>query len=96
MITPEISQAATPLSEVKQAVKIVLDEFVDKAISAPDMETSAGFLADADRIVQNAAYVLPLFQLPTALIYRDKIVNLRDNPNQVGPAYNTGEWGLAE
>lgn len=30
VITPEISQAATPLSEVKQAVKIILDEFVDK------------------------------------------------------------------
>ncbi|MFI6492429.1 hypothetical protein [Streptomyces sp. NPDC050564] len=40
------------------------------------------------------AYVLPLYQKPTVLAVQTRFVNMRDNATNVGPPYNTAEWGL--
>jgi peptide/nickel transport system substrate-binding protein len=71
-----------------------VDDLIERSQAAPTAEESATLLQRADRIIQEHAHQLPLFQVPTALIYRSHIVNLRDNPNQIGPLYNAGEWGV--
>ncbi|XHE16823.1 ABC transporter family substrate-binding protein (plasmid) [Agrobacterium deltaense] len=71
-----------------------VDTLIDDAIVKADPAESAALLAKADDIVLDAAVVFPIYQLSTALIYADRIVNLRDNPNQLGPTTNTSEWGV--
>jgi len=71
-----------------------VDELINRAAQASTSESSASLLMEADAIIQKAAYVLPIYSLPTALIYRNNIVNLRDNPNQMGPVYNSQFWGI--
>ena len=73
-----------------------VDSLIDEAISNTDVAASAELLKKADEIVLDNAIVFPIYQLPTALIYNNKIVNLRDNPNQLGPTTNTSQWGLSE
>ena len=46
------------------------------------------------RHVSKDAYVLPLYQKPTYTVIYDKYVNIRDNPTNIGPSYNIGEWGI--
>jgi peptide/nickel transport system substrate-binding protein len=73
-----------------------VDTLIDGAISKTDSAASAELLKEADEIVLKNAIVFPIYQLPTSLIYNGKIVNLRDNPNQIGPTTNTQQWGLAD
>jgi peptide/nickel transport system substrate-binding protein len=73
-----------------------VDSLIDQAISKTDVAQSAELLKQADQIVLDNAIVFPIYQLPTSLIYNDKIVNLRDNPNQLGPTINTNQWGLSK
>ena len=62
-----------------------MEEIISKA---------ATLLNQADSIMTKAAYVLPLYQKPTFLAVQNRFVNMRDNATNVGPAYNTGDWGL--
>lgn len=73
-----------------------IEEIIGKAAAASSIEESAAILSEADELAMDYAALFPIYQLPTALIYKEAILNLRDNPNQLGPAYNTAEWGLAE
>jgi len=73
-----------------------VDALIDQAMLSTSIEESAEYLAQADRIASEAALLFPIYQLPTALIYEGDIVNLRDNPNQLGPLYNVSEWGRSE
>lgn len=73
-----------------------VDSLIDEAIGKTDPAELAELLKQADEIVLENAIIFPIYQLPTSLIYNDKIVNLRDNPNQIGPTINTQQWGLAE
>lgn len=73
-----------------------VDTLIDDAIAKTDPAESAALLAKADDIVLDNAVVFPIYQLSTALIYADRIVNLRDNPNQLGPTTNTSAWGVKQ
>jgi peptide/nickel transport system substrate-binding protein len=50
-------------------------------------------LSQADTIMAGDASVLPLFQKPVFLAVYSKFVNIRNNANLDGPAYNIQEWG---
>lgn len=71
-----------------------VDALVAQAVGEPDASKAATLLNQADSIMTKAAYVLPLYQKPTFLAVQNRFVNMRDNATNVGPAYNTGEWGL--
>jgi len=51
-------------------------------------------LNQADQMMANDAYVLPLFQKPTFLAAYANIANIRDNASNVGPPYAIQQWGL--
>ena len=92
-----VKNLATP-RKVMLMVKagLAVDALIDQAMLSTSIEESAEYLAQADRIASEAALLFPIYQLPTALIYEGDIVNLRDNPNQLGPLYNVSEWGRSE
>lgn len=71
-----------------------VDKLVAEAVGETDSAKSAALLNQADAIMTKDAYVLPLYQKPTFLAVQNRFVNMRDNATNVGPPYNTAEWGL--
>ncbi|MBK3576320.1 ABC transporter family substrate-binding protein [Streptomyces sp. MBT65] len=70
------------------------DSLISQAVGETDATKAAALLNQADQLMVNDAYVLPLYQKPTFLAVQTRFVNMRNNATNVGPAYNTGEWGL--
>jgi peptide/nickel transport system substrate-binding protein len=71
------------------------DALLKDAASQTDHAKAVDDLNQADQIMSNDAYVLPLFAKPTFLAAYQNIVNIRDDATQTGPPYNVQEWGLA-
>ncbi|MGH4035798.1 ABC transporter family substrate-binding protein [Actinomycetota bacterium Odt1-20B] len=71
-----------------------VDSLISQAIEATDSAKAAQLLNQADAVMVKDAYVLPLYQKPTFLAVQNRYVNMRDNATNVGPPYNTAEWGL--
>ncbi|MER6979539.1 ABC transporter family substrate-binding protein [Streptomyces carpinensis] len=71
-----------------------VDQLVTQAVGETDQSKAASLLNQADKIMVDDAYVLPLYQKPTFLAVQTRFVNMRDNATNVGPPYNTAEWGL--
>lgn len=70
------------------------DDLLHAAAQETDRAKAIADLNQADQIMANDYYVLPLFQKPTFLAVYSNMVNIRDNPTSVGPPYNVQEWGL--
>jgi glutathione transport system substrate-binding protein len=70
------------------------DALLKQAGSATDVKTATDLLNQADTIMSQDAYVLPLFQKPTFLAAYAQFSNIRDNATSVGPPYNVQEWGV--
>jgi peptide/nickel transport system substrate-binding protein len=70
------------------------DDLLKKAAGETDPKKAADTLNGADQLMANDFYVLPLFQKPTFLGVYSQFANIRDNATNVGPPYNTQEWGL--
>ncbi|MFC7258635.1 ABC transporter family substrate-binding protein [Streptomyces lutosisoli] len=70
------------------------DSLIAQAVGETDATKAAALLNQADSIMVNDAYVLPLYQKPTFLAVQTRFVNMRNNSTNVGPPYNTAEWGL--
>jgi peptide/nickel transport system substrate-binding protein len=70
------------------------DKLVNQAAQETDQQKATDELNQADQLMANDAYVLPLFQKPTFLAAYANIANIRDDATQTGPPYNVQEWGL--
>ena len=71
-----------------------VDALVNRATSETDQAKAAVLLNQADALMSQDAYVLPLYQKPTFLAVQTRYVNIRDNATIVGPPYSVGDWGL--
>jgi peptide/nickel transport system substrate-binding protein len=70
-----------------------VDRLLTEAAASPDPAVANELLGQADRLLTEAAVVLPLYRRSTLLAIRQDVANVRDNP-AVGPLYNVAEWGL--
>jgi peptide/nickel transport system substrate-binding protein len=70
------------------------DKLLTDAASETDPQKAVDDLNQANTIMANDAYSLPLFQKPTFLAVYSNIANIRDDATSVGPPYNVQEWGL--
>ncbi|GAA1816876.1 ABC transporter family substrate-binding protein [Planosporangium flavigriseum] len=70
------------------------DALYKQAASETDVKKAADTLNQADQMLSNDFYVLPLFQKPTFLAVYANYANIRDNATNIGPSYNSNEWGL--
>ena len=52
------------------------------------------FFNDADALMWQNMWTLPLFRTPTLLAVRDTFLNVQDNANADGPFWNAETWGL--
>jgi peptide/nickel transport system substrate-binding protein len=75
----------------------IKDPKVDELLNASDRETDptirASLFNQADlQLATNDVTVIPLFQKPTQLGYRQTITGVRDNPTQDGFTWNIEDW----
>ena len=70
------------------------DSLLSDAASQTDNAKAVDDLNQADQIMSNEAYNLPLFSKPTFLAEYSNIANLRDDATATGPPYNVQAWGL--
>lgn len=73
-----------------------VDRLVDEALASTDPAMTIDLINQADQIVVESAWMMPLYQKPSMFAYYDKYGNLRDNPTISGPTYNILEWGLID
>ncbi|QRP47255.1 ABC transporter family substrate-binding protein [Amycolatopsis sp. FDAARGOS 1241] len=71
-----------------------VDSLIADANAETDQTKAADLLNQADQIMSNDAYVLPLYQKPTFIASSDKIANIRNNSTLDAPVYNMAEWGI--
>ncbi len=70
------------------------EKLIKEATQSIDQSVIQDKLNQADKLITDDAYELPLYQKPTFLAAYDNIVNLRDNATSSGPPYNVQDWGL--
>lgn len=71
-----------------------VDRLINAASSTTDEASANAQLNEANRIMAEDAYVLPLYQKPTFIAIYDNVANVRNNSSLDAPLYNVGEWGL--
>ncbi|MGH3903998.1 MAG: ABC transporter family substrate-binding protein [Pseudonocardiaceae bacterium] len=71
-----------------------VDRLIGEANSTTDEAVAAQKLNQANRIMAEDSYVLPLYQKPTFIALYDTVANVRNNSSLTGPVYNVEEWGL--
>lgn len=71
-----------------------VDDLIRQSAAETDIAKAADELNQADQIMSNDAYVLPLYQKPTFIASRDNVANVRNNSTNDGPVYNLENWGL--
>ncbi|MGH3515979.1 MAG: ABC transporter family substrate-binding protein [Haloechinothrix sp.] len=71
-----------------------VDTLLAEAASETDKAVATEKLNEANRIMAEDAYVLPLYQKPTFIAAHDNIANIRNNSTLDGPLYNVAEWGI--
>lgn len=70
------------------------DQMVDEAAVQTDEAAATKMLNDADKILIDGAYELPLYQKPTFIAAYGNVANVRNNSSLDGPTYNIAEWGI--
>jgi peptide/nickel transport system substrate-binding protein len=73
-----------------------VDRLINEAGTVGVTDRAAGYnlLHEADRIMSEDSYVLPLYQKPTFVAVQNDVANVRNNSSLDGPTYNVQEWGL--
>jgi len=51
---------------------------------------------EADALIAKDVPTVPLYQKPTYFAWNEKIVGPKDNPTQIGPFWNIGEWKMTK
>ncbi len=71
-----------------------VDALINQAASTTDLQQARRLLNQADRMMAEDAYVLPLYQKPTFIAAYNNIGNIRNNSTLDGPLYNVAQWGI--
>ena len=70
------------------------EKLINQAATSTDQTKVQELLNQADMLLTEDAYELPLYQKPTFLAAYNNIVNIRDNATSSGPPVNVQEWGV--
>jgi len=71
-----------------------VDSLVDQALAATDPDDVIDLINQADQIVVEDVFMMPIYQKPSLFAYDKTFGNLRDNPTMSGPTYNIADWGV--
>jgi peptide/nickel transport system substrate-binding protein len=70
------------------------DRLISEAVRTLDTDKARQLFNQADKIMSQEAYNLPLMQKPVFIAVHKDFANIRNNPTAAGPAYNIEEWGM--
>jgi peptide/nickel transport system substrate-binding protein len=70
------------------------DTLLKQSATVTDPKKATDLINQADQVMANDFYVLPLFQKPTFLAVYSQFANIRDDATSTGPTYNIQEWGV--
>lgn len=75
-----------------------VDELVDQAANAPDLDTAADHLNEAMEVLVPEAYVLPIMHEPNySFVNSDRLAGAEDNlQSSYRATHNVGEWTIAD
>lgn len=65
-----------------------------EAAASTDQSEAYAKMKQADKILSEAAYVLPLYQKPNFMAMYERYGNVRPNGSNAGPPYNVAQWGV--
>jgi len=85
---------STSASNYGKYVNPTTDQLINEAASSTDINAARSQLNEADKIMAEDAYVLPLYQKPTLAAVQNTLGNVRNNASLDGITYNTAEWGI--
>ncbi|NIH78682.1 ABC transporter family substrate-binding protein [Amycolatopsis viridis] len=71
-----------------------VDSLIAQSNTETDQAKATDALNQADQLMSEDAYVLPLYQKPTFIASYDNVANVRNNSTLDGPVYNMQEWGI--
>jgi peptide/nickel transport system substrate-binding protein len=71
-----------------------VDKLLTQAATTLDDSKLRDLLNQADALMVKDANVLPLYQKPVFIAVYSDYINIRNNANNSGPAYNNQDWGL--
>lgn len=71
-----------------------VDKLLNQAASTLDDTKMRDLLNQSDELMSKDANVLPLYQKPVFIAVYSDYINIRNNANSSGPAYNNQDWGL--
>jgi peptide/nickel transport system substrate-binding protein len=71
-----------------------VDSLLQQATNTVDLAKAAALENQADKIISQDAYTLPLFQKDSMVAFTSTLVNVRDNITSLGPSYNIQDWGF--
>ena len=71
-----------------------VDQLLNEAASSTDNAAALDKLNQADAILSEDAYVLPLYQKPVFIAVYSDYVFVRNNPTAEGQTYNIDEWAM--
>jgi peptide/nickel transport system substrate-binding protein len=73
-----------------------VDSLMEQATQTTDLTKAASLENQADKIISQDAYTLPLFQVDQMVAFNSNLVNVRNNLTSAGPTYNLQDWGFAQ
>jgi peptide/nickel transport system substrate-binding protein len=71
-----------------------LDEVLAAGAAELDAQKQTADYREADSIMWQNMWTLPLFQLPNLLVVRNTFVNVHDNATAEGPLWNAQDWAM--
>jgi peptide/nickel transport system substrate-binding protein len=71
-----------------------LDELLASGAAELDAQKQAADYREADSVMWENMWTLPLFQLPNLLAVRNTFVNVHDNETAEGPFWNAQAWAM--
>ena len=71
-----------------------VDQMLKDAIKQTDPAQAIKIMNDVDKQLWADIVTMPLYQKPTYIAYRNKYVNIQDNPTNAGPVWNIWDWGV--
>jgi peptide/nickel transport system substrate-binding protein len=71
-----------------------MDQLLNAGAAELDTQKQTDDYNQADKIMWDNMWTLPLYQKPTYIAYRNTFVNVHDNSSQEGPFWNAETWGL--
>lgn len=69
-----------------------VDALLDQLAVTVDPEQQKQLTEQADKLLWNDMYTLPLYQLPSVMAYSSKYTGIEDNTTTFGPLWNSDTW----